>query len=247
MEKQYIWIITLFPQFFEAFSALGVNGQLLKGDRGEASIELKCIDLRPFGDGKHQNVDDSPYGGGPGMVMRADVLKRCLEEAILRPNNLMRDDLHIIFPSPRGSCWKQQLCRKWTHKHLLGENKKHLVFICGRYEGVDERFLARYVDEELSIGDYILTGGEVATLAFLDSALRLLPGALHNDESSLKESFEQDLLEHPQYTKPREFEGEGIPDVLLSGHHKKIEEYQRAESLRITRSFRPDLLKKEEK
>lgn len=232
-----IWIITLFPDYFNPLIQLGIVGAALRGERGEGpSIEL--IQLRDFSSKDYKGVDDSPFGGGPGMVIRADVLKRAFESVILKGNygDNYKEKLTVIFPSPRGKKWNNVEAKK------ISQQEKDLVFVCGRYEGIDERFIEKYIDMEFSLGDFVLSGGELPTMAFIDSLLRFKKGVLGNESGSGEESFEHGLLEHPQYTRPVEFEGMVVPEVLTSGHHKKIEEYRMAESLRITKKYRPDLI-----
>ncbi len=236
-----IWIITLFPEYFKIFLEQGVVAYALKGERG-IPFEVNLVSLREFSPKDFKGVDDAPYGGGPGMVFRPDVLKNALMEGVVKPGNYgddFKEKIHVIFPSPRGKVWNNKVCidfAKRVYPH------KDLVIICGRYEGIDERFLNKYVDEEISLGDYILTGGELAAMAILDSSVRFIPGVLGNKESSQSESFQNSLLEHPQYTRPQNFEGEEVPKVLLSGHHQKIKEYQQNERVRVTKERRPDLL-----
>jgi len=232
-----IWIITLFPEYFEPLVKFGIVGQALRGERGNTP-KLEFIQLRDYTQKDYKGVDDSPFGGGAGMVIRADVLKRALVEGVLQSGGYSSlDELLVLFPSPRGRVWKNSECKK------LAVCEKDLVFICGRYEGIDERFIEKYVNAEYCLGDFILSGGEIPTMAMIDSLLRFKDGVLGNSESKDFESFEGGLLEHPQYTRPQNFEGIEVPEVLLSGHHKKIEEYRKSESLRITKKFRPDLLK----
>jgi len=239
-----IWIITLFPEYFEPLVHCGIAGQLFRGERGEP-IEIKTVQLRHHTLNDYKGVDDSPFGGGAGMVMRADVLKKALMEGVapFYGHELSREELkekvQVIYMNPRGVVWSHRQA-----KHLA-KSDKDLVFLCGRYEGIDERFIERYVDLEYSIGDYILTGGEIAAMAIIDSTIRFLSGALKNAQSLETESFEGNLLEHPQYTRPKEFEGISVPEVLLSGHHLKIKEYRLQEQLRITAKHRPDLLSKD--
>jgi len=245
-EKDHkIWIISLFPDFFKAFLETGLSGRALKGERN-SGLSLHLVQLRDYSGNSYKGVDDSPYGGGPGMVMRPDTLQKALLEGVVRAGGYgdnWRDELHVVFPGPRGKVWNQKTCFEFSNS-VWGESghKKDLVFICGRYEGIDERFIQIYVDEQLSLGDYILTGGELAVMAIIDSAIRFKPGVLGNRESSEKESFQGRYLEHPQYTRPRVFEGLKVPEVLLSGNHKKIEEFEKLESIRVTQDARPDLL-----
>lgn len=240
-----IWIITLFPNYFDSLINFGITGSALRGERG-SKIEIKTVQLRNFTPKDYKGVDDSPYGGGAGMVIRADVLKEALMKGIVDDGGYgdgWREKLHVVFPGPRGQIWDNSYCKDFAGRFSKNDSKD-LVFICGRYEGIDERFLNLYVDEQISLGDYILTGGEIPTMAIIDSSLRFFSGVLGNKESSQQESFQSSSLEHPQYTKPKNFDGVEVPEVLTSGHHQNIEKYQKAESLRITKLHRPDLLKK---
>jgi len=217
-------LLTLFPQMFP-----GPLGQSLAGDalsRGLWSCEIG--DIRDHGLGRHRAVDDTPAGGGPGMVMRADVLAAALDAtgADPRPRLIM---------SPRGKPFTQAQAREWA----AGPG---LVILCPRFEGVDERVIEGRGLLEISIGDYVLSGGEIAALAILDACVRLIPGVMGKIESGDSESFEGGLLEYPQYTRPREWEGREIPEILLSGDHGRIAKWRRAEAERITRERRPDLL-----
>lgn len=245
-----IWVITLFPEFFKPLIECGIGGQALRGERGK-KIELITVQLRDFAKGDYKGVDDTPYGGGPGMVIRPDVLKSALLDGVVGPGGYgedYRNKLWIIYPGPRGHRWNDVLCREFAKKFECENDPtgpgRDIVFICGRYEGVDERFLNLYVDEEISLGDFVLTGGEIPTMAIIDSFLRFVGGVLGNALSGESESFGQGMIEHPQYTRPQIFEGVPVPDILLSGHHKKIEEYRSKESLQTTLKWRPDLLKK---
>jgi len=209
----------------------GPLGFSLAGDalaRGLWSLEARSIS--EHGLGKHRAVDDTPAGGGPGMVMRADVLAACLDAAAPPDDSRPR-----LIMSPRGKPFTQALAREWAAG--LG-----LVILCPRFEGVDERVIAGCGLLEISIGDYVLSGGEIAALAVLDACVRLIPGVMGKGESGAEESFEAGLLEYPHFTRPREWEGRTIPDVLLSGDHAKIAAWRRAEAERITRERRPDLL-----
>jgi tRNA (guanine37-N1)-methyltransferase len=247
MSTSKIWIVTLFPEYFKPLVETGVAGQALQGLRGR-SFEVNTVQLRDYSPKDFKGVDSAPYGGGAGMVMRADVLKNALFEGIVKAGNYgeeFRQKLHIVFASPRGKVWNDELCRDFAKRIWDEDEGKDLVFFCGRYEGIDERFIQKYIDEQICLGDYILTGGEIATLAILDSALRFVPGVLGNKGSAENESFHGGLLEQPQYTRPREFEELIVPEVLTSGNHKKIGEYQQIERERITQLHRPDLLKKD--
>ncbi|GAB4019497.1 MAG: tRNA (guanosine(37)-N1)-methyltransferase TrmD [Bdellovibrio sp.] len=244
-----IWVITMFPEIYTPFVETGVVGQALRGERG-MGFELKAISLRNFSVKDYKGVDDSPFGGGVGMVMRADVLKNALIEGIVKPGNYGEDfknKLHIVYTTARGNQWNDQYARDFAQRNWSDEANKDLVFICGRYEGIDERFIELYVDERICIGDYILSSGDLATLCIIDSALRFSPGVLGNKLSAQDESFAGGMLEHPHYTKPRVFEGLEVPEVLLSGNHQKIEKYRLSERERMTKLWRPDLLKSEKK
>ncbi|HLE11135.1 MAG TPA: tRNA (guanosine(37)-N1)-methyltransferase TrmD [Bacteriovoracaceae bacterium] len=246
VKKFKIWIITIFPEYFRPLLDCGVTANALNGPNGLA-LEVNLVPLGNYTFQKYKGIDDTPFGGGPGMIVRADVLKNALDCGVVNAGNYggsYRDKLHIVYTSPRGKVWNRDYCKEFSGRVWTENASRDLVFICGRYEGVDERFLQKYVDEEISIGDYVLTGGEIAVMAILDSALRYLPGVLGNRESSQKDSFEDYLLENGQYTKPREFEGVVVPEVLLSGNHKKIAEYHLAEKLALTKQYRPDLFLK---
>jgi tRNA (guanine37-N1)-methyltransferase len=240
-----IWIITLFPEYFSPFLEHGVAASALRGERG-SSFQVNLVQLRDFSPKNYKGVDDAPYGGGPGMIMRADILKEAICEGVVAAGGYqnIKKDLHVIYTGPRGTVWNDSVCRKFADQYWDVDSKKDLVFICGRYEGIDERFLERYVDEQISIGDYVLTGGELGVLTILDSALRFVPGVLGNSDSADYDSFNEGLLEHPQYTRPRQFEGADIPDVLASGHHINIEKWKQSERLRITKEYRLDLFSK---
>jgi tRNA (guanine37-N1)-methyltransferase len=218
-------VVTLFPAMFP-----GPLGQSLAGEalaKGLWSLETR--DIREHGLGRHRAVDDTPAGGGPGMVMRADVLAASLDAAA--PTEDPRPRLVM---SPRGKPFTQALARAWS-------SGPGLVILCPRFEGVDERIIAARGLVEVSIGDYVLSGGEIAALAILDACVRLIPGVMGKESSGEEESFEAGLLEYPHYTRPRDWEGRAIPDVLLSGDHAKIAEWRRAEAERLTRKRRPDL------
>jgi tRNA (guanine37-N1)-methyltransferase len=242
--KKRIWILTLFPEFFKPLLECGIAGQALRGERGqgEFGLELITVNIRDYAQNKYKSVDDSPYGGGPGMVMRADILRDALLQGVVAAGAYASlDDLQVIYTSPRGRVWNNLLAREFGTQNLSASSQD-LVFICGRYEGVDERFLEKYVQAYYSLGDYVLTGGELAVMVMLDSAVRFVPGILGNKLSSTSDSFEDGLIEYPQYTKPREFEGLEVPPVLLEGHHQKILQWQEEQKREMTRRFRPDLL-----
>ncbi|MEO9457821.1 MAG: tRNA (guanosine(37)-N1)-methyltransferase TrmD [Lentilitoribacter sp.] len=219
-------ILTLYPDMFPGFLGQSMSGRAI--DRGD--VEINTINIRDFAEGKHRNVDDTPSGGGAGMVLRADVLARGID-------SLPDDNRPRLLMSPRGKPLTQSRVRELSE----GEG---VVIVCGRFEGVDQRVIDARDLEEVSIGDYILSGGEPAAFIVLDAIIRLLPGVMGNSESGEFESFENDLLEHPHYTRPQEFEGAEIPQVLQSGNHKKIDEWRKAQSYALTEERRPDLLKR---
>ena len=243
MRKHRIWILTLSPSFYGPFLETGVVGKALRGERARRAFELISVPLGEYSPKGYKGVDDSPYGGGQGMVMRADVLKEALLQGVVAAGGYgedWREELAVIFPSPRGRVWKTEDAKSFS-RDFWGETPKDLVFICGRYEGIDQRFIDSWVDREISLGDFILSNGDIATLAILDSAMRFVPGVVGNSASVGEESFEEGLLEHALYTRPAVFEGVGIPSILLSGHHEEIRQYRRAERERLTREHRPDL------
>jgi tRNA (guanine37-N1)-methyltransferase len=219
-------IITLYPEMFPGHLGASLAGRAL--ERGDWTLET--TQLRDFAEDRHRTVDDTPAGGGAGMVLRPDILARAIDHAApegdVRPKLLM---------SPRGRPLTQERVREIA----AGEG---VVIVCGRFEGVDQRVIEARDLQEVSIGDYILSGGEPAALVLLDAVVRLLPGVMGNAQSGASESFEDGLLEYPHYTRPQEFEGVAIPDVLTSGHHGRVEAWRRQQALRLTRERRPDLL-----
>lgn len=225
-------IITLFPEAFPGTLGLSLTGKAL--DMG--LWRLGTIDLRPFGEGKHRNVDDTPAGGGAGMVLRADVVDRALQRAAIgTPPDRAR--WPIVYLSPRGKPFDQATARRWA-------GTEGITLLCGRFEGVDQRVLDHWMIEEVSLGDFVLTGGEIAAQAMLDATVRLIPGVLGNHASTDEESHSSGLLEYPQYTRPAIWEGREIPPVLTSGNHAAVDKWRRAESERITQDRRPDLWEK---
>ncbi|MCB1337923.1 MAG: tRNA (guanosine(37)-N1)-methyltransferase TrmD [Maritimibacter sp.] len=222
-------IVTLFPGAFP-----GVLGESLTGKALQEGLwRLETTDLRQFGEGKHRNVDDTPAGGGAGMVLRADVLAAAIDAASEGVRSV-RARWPLVYLSPRGRPFDQQTARRFAACDGV-------TFICGRFEGVDERVIEEYGIEEVSLGDFVLTGGEIAAQAMIDASVRLLPGVLGNAASTEEESFSAGLLEHPHYTKPPVWRGREIPPVLLSGHHGEIAKWRRTEAERLTRERRPDL------
>lgn len=222
-------IVTLFPDAFPGTLGLSLTGKAL--DMGLWALEP--LDLRQFGEGKHRNVDDTPAGGGAGMVLRADVVDRALTAASIgTPADRAR--WPVVYLSPRGKPFDQATARRWA-------GAEGLTMLCGRFEGVDQRVLDHWGIEEVSLGDFVLTGGEIAAQAMIDATVRLIPGVLGNHASTEEESFSEGLLEHPQYTRPQSWEGREIPPVLTGGNHGEIAKWRKAEAERLTQERRPDL------
>lgn len=216
-------VLSLFPEVFPGVLGLSVIGRGL----AQGHWALEAVDLRRFGDGPHRKVDDTPAGGGPGMVMRCDVLAAAIDA-------LPSDGTPWIAPSPRGLPLTQAMVRRWAQGPGLN-------IICGRFEGLDQRILDRREVLEVAVGDAVLAGGEVAAMLIVEACVRLLPGVLHNPCSPSEESFAGNLLEYPQYTRPVEFEGTRIPQVLLDGDHARIKAWRRAQSVQLTQARRPDI------
>ena len=225
-----ISIITLFPEVFDPI----LNTSILKRAQQKAKVTFELINLRDFGEGKHKVVDDRPYGGGAGMVLKPDILAKALTQ-IIKISRSKKNDVTLLM-SASGKPYKQTRAKQLS-------KLDHIIIICGHYEGVDQRFIDKYVDEEISIGDYILTGGEIPAMAIVDSIVRLLPGVLEKPEATVNESFSDGLLEYPQYTRPEIFEGKKIPKILLSGNHAEISKWHKQKSLEKTRKVRLDLLR----
>lgn len=218
-----ITILTLFPQMIEALSKESILG---RGQKSGA-LTIKAVNLRDWGLGKHKQVDDTPYGGGAGMVLKADVVVPAIKALKENPK------AKVILMTPQGKTFSQSLAKQLARE-------EELILVAGHYEGFDER-IRDYVDEEISIGDYILTGGELPAMVITDAVARLIPGVLGKEESHQDETFEEGLLEYSQYTRPEVFEEKKVPDVLLSGNHAEIEKWRKEESVKRTKSKRPDL------
>ncbi len=218
-------ILTLFPEMFDIF-----NFSIIGKAKEKGLVSINTFDIREYTLDKHRKVDDYPYGGGAGMVMAAQPVCDCIKH-VKEENHGM-----VIFLGPRGKTFNQDMA-----KELSLENE--LIFVCGHYEGIDER-IYKYIDMEISLGDFVLTGGEMACIPIVDSILRMVPGVLKTPESFTEESFYNGVLEYPQYTRPPVFEGEAVPEVLLSGHHENVRKWRRLKSLSITREKRPDLFKR---
>lgn len=218
-------ILTLFPEMFQVF-----NHSIIGKAKEKGIIEVNAVNIRDYTTNKHKKVDDYPYGGGAGMVMASQPIVDCIKAV----KNINKGK--VIFLGPRGVTFNQEIA-----KELAKESE--LIFICGHYEGIDERTY-KYIDMEISLGDFVLTGGEMACIPIVDSICRIVPGVLSTSESYTEESFYSGLLEYPQYTRPECFEGDSVPEVLLSGHHENIRKWRRLQSLLITKERRPDLFYK---
>ena len=221
-------ILTLYPDIYPGYLGYSLLGKALE----KKIWELNIYNLRDFGEGKHKTVDDKPFGGGAGMIIKPDILGDAIEETLIKNH----DQQKLVYLSPKGKPFKQVDAEKFSQSNGVS-------ILCGHFEGIDQRVIDIYEVEEISMGDYVLTGGEVASFAFLDAIVRLLPGVLGNEISIKDESFSDNLLEYPQYTKPQEYKNIKVPDVLLSGNHEKIAEWRREKSIEITEKNRPDLLK----
>lgn len=227
----YFGVVSLFPEMFDAITKVGVTGRAVKA--GLATVA--CVSPRDFAQNKHRNVDDRPFGGGPGMVMMVQPLR----DAIAAAKTAAGEGARTIYLSPQGRTLDQS-----TVERLAGHEK--LIFVCGRYEGIDERVLETEIDEEISVGDYVLSGGELAAMIVMDAVIRLIPGALGHELSAEQDSFVEGLLDCPHYTRPEVFEGRGVPDVLMSGNHEQIRRWRLKQALGRTWLRRPDLLERVE-
>ena len=244
-------VLTLFPEMIEQGMGTSITGRAMN----KGLIELKAVNIRDYSDNKHMKVDDYPYGGGAGMVMQAEPVFRAYEavtkgkdsaEESSAESSSMENSFEekgsgkkprLIFLTPQGKVFSQTLAEEFARE-------EELIFLCGHYEGIDERVLEEIVTDNVSIGDYVLTGGELPAMVMMDAISRLVPGVLNNDVSAETESFQDNLLEYPQYSRPEEWRGKKVPEVLLSGNHKKIAEWRREKSIERTLERRPDLLKK---
>ena len=218
-------IITLFPDLIDLYKKNGIIGRAVENKL----FDLEYINLRDYSEDKHKKVDDYPYGGGPGMLLRPEPMFKALD-AIKGYNS------YIVYLSPKGSLFDQNKAGDLSVKD-------HIILIPGHYEGIDQRIIDKYVDEEISVGDYVLTNGELPALLIVDAVARLLPGVLGSEESSKEESHSENLLEYPQYTRPESYMGLDVPEILLSGHHNNIEEWRLFKAIEITLKRRPDMIK----
>ena len=229
--RMQIDIITLFPQMFQGI----FQESILKRAQQKNIVKINIHNLRDFAIGKHSTVDDYSYGGGAGMVLKSEPIFRAVEKIV--GNRKAKYGVHIILLTPQGQTFNQDKAKELSRE-------KHLLFICGHYEGVDERVVENLVTDEVSIGDYVLTGGELPAMVIIDSLVRLLPGVLNKRESFENDSFYQGLLDYPHYTRPRRFRGKSVPAILLSGNHNQIKKWRRQKALENTLNKRPDLLEK---
>lgn len=223
-------IMTLFPEIFNSY----MDESIMKRAVEKGIIEVHIYNIRDFSNNKHKKVDDYPFGGGAGMVMTPQPIYDTYKH-IITTHNI--NNPSVIYLTPKGKVYNQSMAKQMSLK-------EDIILLCGHYEGIDERIIDLIVTDEISIGDYVLTGGELPALIMIDSISRLIPGVLNQEESFEEESFKDNLLEYPHYTRPRDFEGLKVPGVLLSGNHKKIDEWRREESIRITKERRFDLYKK---
>lgn len=226
-------IATLFPEMCEAVLGESIIGRARK----ENKIEIVCHNIRAFANNKHNNVDDTPYGGGCGMVMQAPPIAACLDTVIAESTQATGEKPYVVFMTAAGTKYDQQKCKSLAEK-------KGIVLVCGHYEGIDQRVIDEYADEEISIGDYVITGGEMAAIIIADSVSRLQDGVLASRQGFEEESHYNGLLEYPQYTRPEIWRGHAVPQVLLSGHHQNIEKWRNEQSLQRTKERRPDLYEK---
>jgi tRNA (guanine37-N1)-methyltransferase len=218
-------LVTLFPELIDIYTKNGIIGRAVEN----GLFDIGYANLRDYSEDKHKKVDDYPYGGGPGMLLKPEPMFNALDA-------IKKDNSYIIYLSPKGNLFNQKKA-----KELSG--KEHIVLIAGHYEGIDQRIIDKYVDEEISMGDYVLTSGELPALMLIDAVGRLLPGVLGSDESSVEESHSGGLLEYPQYTRPEKYKDMDVPEILLSGHHKNIEEWRLFKAIEITLERRPDMIK----
>lgn len=223
-------VMTLFPEMIEQ----GMNTSIMKRAMEKGCIKLNAVNIRDYTLDKHKKVDDYPYGGGAGMVMQAEPVYRCYEAITKNHDKKPR----VLYMTPQGAVFNQKMAEEFA-------KEEELIFLCGHYEGIDERVLEEIVTDNVSIGDYVLTGGELPAMVMMDSISRLIPGVLNNDDSAVTESHgEEGLLEYPQYTRPETILGKKVPDILLSGHHVKVEEWRHEQAVLRTKERRPDLYEK---
>lgn len=229
-----IAVITPVPDVIDTL----IQNSILRKAVENNVVEFHLVNLRDFGKGNYRQIDDSPYGGGSGMVLMADPLFKAIEHAMSLVDG--PENVRVIYPSPQGKTWDQRTAEETSQQ-------KKFIVICGHYKGIDERVIEKYVTHEYSLGDFVMTGGEIPAMVMLDSTVRLIPGTLNTLESALTDSFSQDLLDHPHYTQPREIDGMEVPELLLGGHHANIEAWRQEQKEKRTKEKRPDLWGKFEK
>jgi tRNA (guanine37-N1)-methyltransferase len=223
-------ILTLFPSMFEGI----ISESIIKRACEKGLVSITLVDFRDFAEDKHRTVDDAPYGGGPGMLIKPQPLARAIAESKARLKDLAPK---VIFLTPQGELL--------THEGAQSlSREKALILLCGHYQGIDQRIIDHYVDKEISIGDYVLSGGEIPAMAFMDAVIRLIPGVLGNNDSAPGDSFYNGLLSPPQYTRPEIFENERVPEILISGHHENIRKWQKEQAIEMTKAKRPDIWEK---
>lgn len=223
-------VMTLFPEMIEQGLNVSIMGRAIEN----GYVKLNTVNIRDYSTNKHSKVDDYPYGGGAGMVMQAEPIVAAYEDILAK--NPQMDKPRVIYLTPQGKVFNQSMAEEFA-------KEENLIFLCGHYEGVDERAIEMIVTDEVSIGDYVLTGGEMPAMIMIDAISRLVPGILHNSSSAFDESLSDNLLEYPQYTRPYEFRGHKVPDILLSGNHPEVDKWRREQSVIRTYKKRPDLLK----
>jgi|TARA_B100001079_G_scaffold55689_1_gene46586 tRNA (guanine37-N1)-methyltransferase len=222
-----IAIITPVPEMVNAI----IEQSMLRKGAEEKVVEYNVVDLREFGKGNYRQIDDTPFGGGSGMVMMAEPLMSAVESALEWIND---ENVRVVFPSPQGQTWNHNAAESFSEHD-------HTIFICGHYKGIDQRVIEKYVTNEFSIGDFVVTSGEIPAMIMIDSMVRLMPGVLNSRESAETDSFYNDLLDNPHFTKPREVDGMKVPDLLLNGHHQEIHDWRQSQKEKITEEKRPDL------
>lgn len=224
-------VLTAFPKILND----PLDESILKQAKKRTALRMKVWDLREFATDKHRTLDDTPYGGGPGMIMKPEPIFRALENILEKadPNQKRQ----VIFPTPQGKIFDQEIAEEFS-------KCEHLIFLCGHYKGVDQRVIDKWVTDEISVGDFVLSGGEIPALMMIDAIVRMVPGAISDIESAKTDSFQGDLLDSPYYTRPENFEGYEVPEVLLSGNHQKIEKWRLSQKIERTKSLRPDLYRK---
>jgi len=229
-----IAVITPVPDVIDTL----IQNSILRKAVEKNVVEFHIVNLRDFGKGSYRQIDDKPFGGGSGMVLMAEPLFKAIDHAMDLVGG--PDNVRVIYPSPQGKTWNQDIAEETSQQEKL-------IVICGHYKGIDERVMEKYVTHEYSLGDFVMTGGEIPAMVMLDSTVRLIPGTLNNLDSALTDSFSQDLLDHPHYTHPREIDGMEVPEVLLGGYHAKIEAWRQEQKEKRTQEKKPDLWRKFEK